>query len=105
MKAKPKFKRQQPLKKLKNSWRKPRGKHSKMRKGIKGKPRLVKIGYKSPTTDKEMLIVRNKDEIEKIDTKKFKSVIISKTVGKKKRIEILKTAEEMGIEVLNKGKI
>jgi large subunit ribosomal protein L32e len=101
----PKFKRQQPLKRLKDSWRKPRGKDSKMRKGIKGKPKMPKIGYKSPAKPKDAIVVRNKADIEKLDSKKFKSVIISRTVGKRKRIEIVESAEKAGIEVLNKGKI
>lgn len=104
MKAKPKFKRQQPLKKLKGSWRKPRGKHSKMRKGIKGKPSLVKIGYKKSRTTKAVPVVRNKTDVIELGTKKAASVLISRTVGRKKRLEILKAAEEAGIEVLNKGR-
>lgn len=101
----PKFKRQQPLKRLKDTWRRPRGKDSKMRKGIKGKPKMPKIGYKSSQVSKTVPIIRNKNDVNNLDTKTVKEIIISKTVGKKKRMEIIEIVEGRGIKVLNKGKL
>jgi len=44
---KPKFKRQESWRyiRVKSSWRKPKGKSSRMRRRIKGWPKLVSVGY------------------------------------------------------------
>jgi large subunit ribosomal protein L32e len=103
---KPKFKRQQSyLKKLDDKWRKPKGKDSKMRKGIRGKGKKVKIGYGSPKAEKEKLPVKVRistpKELENIDPK-TQVVIIASSVGKKKRLEIMKIAEEREIKIVTK---
>lgn len=108
-KEKPKWKRQQHyLKRLKNVWRKPRGTHSKMRKKIKGRPKLPNIGYKSPEEIRGLypsgyrpILVHNPAQLEKIDPEK-EAAIIGGTVGRKKRMLILKKAEDKGIRILNK---
>ncbi len=92
---------------VKESWRRPRGQTNKVRKEYKGKIAKVKIGYKAdaelrflhPSGYKEVLI-HNLKELEKVDPK-TQAVRIASTVGKKKRLEIIKKAEELGIKVLN----
>jgi len=90
-----------------DSWRRPRGIHNKMRKRKKGRPPLVEVGYGSPREVKGLLgngkrpvIIHNVEELEKIDKEKEIAVIAS-TVGKRKRLEIIKRAQELGIEIYN----
>jgi len=110
-KKKPKFLRQnwQALKTLTHvKWRRPRGMHSKLRRKEKGKGFSPKPGYRAPVVLrglhpsglKEVLVANVKD-LQKIDAKK-EAAKIRGVVGRKKRIEILKKAEEMKIRMLNK---
>jgi len=106
---KPRFKRQELWAQatLKDTWRKPKGRHSKMRKHERGRGRLPKPGYGSPAAmrglDRQGFLpvrVFNPKELEKLNPEKDKAVIAS-VVGRKKRLEILKKAEEKGIAVAN----
>jgi len=108
-KKKPKFIRQDAHKKkrLGKKWRRPKGLQSKIRLGIKGYRRGVSAGYGSPTKvkglDRSGLIIRHVSalkDIEQIDEKQ-EGVIIAKSVGIKKRLDLLKMALEKGINVLN----
>jgi large subunit ribosomal protein L32e len=91
----------------KAKWRRPRGLHAKLRVREKSKGKLPSPGYGKPkefrylhpSGFKEVLIF-NAKELEKIDPK-TQAVRISHSVGKKKRAEILKRAEELKIKVLN----
>jgi len=106
----PQFRRHEATKhhkKLSESWRKPRGKHSKMRARKKGKPCSVSIGYKSPEpvrgltrAGKKRIRVFNVSDLKTVDAKSEQAVIAS-GVGRKKRLEIMKTAEELKIRVAN----
>jgi large subunit ribosomal protein L32e len=78
-------------------WRKPRGRHNKIREGVKGKQRKVKIGFKTSEKIKAILI-RNMREAEKIT--KGQIVIIAK-LGGRKRKDIEKKIAEMGGKILN----
>lgn len=97
----------QKYKRIKPSWRRPRGLHSKIRIRAKGKFKMPSIGYRRskqlrylhPSGFREVL-VSNLRDIEKIDPEK-EAVRISSSVGRKKRAEILKKAEELKIKVLN----
>lgn len=96
--------------KLKNridSWRKPKGKHNKMRIRKKGKPPLVEVGYGSPrkvkgllSNGKKPILVHNPEELEKIN-KESEVAVIASTVGKRKRLQIINRAQELGIEIYN----
>jgi len=93
--------------KLKPNWRKPKGIDNKMRLQLKGWPPIVKVGYRSPRTDrglhptgKREILVHNVDELSGIDPAK-QAVRIARTVGLKKRLEILNEARRIGIRVLN----
>ncbi len=106
---KPKFRRQEwhRYKRLGEKWRRPKGRHSKMRRKLKGKPKMPNPGYRSPKKVRglhpsgyEEVLVYNPKDLEKIDPERQAARIASR-VGKRKRREILKKAEELGIVVLN----
>ena len=97
-------------KKLDESWRKPRGKDNKARLQIKGKPPLVKVGYRTPRkirylhpSGKEEVLVHRVEDLFNIDPL-TQVVRIGRTVGVRKRLEILRFAEKFGIRVLNPGR-
>lgn len=106
----PKFIRQESwrYKRVKPNWRRPRGIDSKMRLKKKGKPPLVSIGYRGPRavrglhpTGFEEVLVHNPKELETIDPSR-QAVRIASAVGRRKRIEIIEKADELGIVVLNR---
>ena len=106
---KPKFRRHESwrYKRLKESWRKPRGLDNKMRLNAKGWPKAVNIGYGGPRIArglhpsgyKEML-VHTPDEVAEINPK-TQAIRIAHTVGTRKRIQIASLAREREIHVLN----
>jgi len=107
-KKKPKFKRQfegnKERTKLKDVWRKPKGRHSKQRLEKKHTSPVVKIGY--GTAKKIRFLRRGLREIrvstpkdlDKVDPKK-EMIIIASSVGLKKKLEIMKKAEEKKIKI------
>ena len=106
---KPKFRRwlSQSIKRLKPAWRKQRGIHGKIAARMRGKIRMPSIGYGAPKKLKYLhpsgwreVLVSNVGDLQKVDPK-IQAVKISHSVGKKKRQEILKKAEELKIKVLN----
>ena len=112
-KRRPKFVRQESWRydRLAENWRKPKGKDNKMRKQKSGMPAIVKIGYRGPRAARGLHpsgytdnVVHNTAELARLDPKKD-AARISHTVGKKKRIEIINKAVELGIKVLNTGKL
>lgn len=105
----PSFTRQDAHKKRRvpTSWRRPRGTHSKQRKGIKGKGATVQAGYRSPTTVRgrhpsgfEEVHVHTPDDLDDVDPER-EAVRIGSTVGARKRERIEGLAEDRGIRVLN----
>ncbi|NIA10641.1 MAG: 50S ribosomal protein L32e [Nitrospiraceae bacterium] len=110
-KKKPKFVRQQwyQFKRLKVKWVKPRGRHSKLRKGLRYRTPVAKIGYGTPKKIRalhpsgfEEIMVYNVGDVEGVNPEK-EAIRISGRVGGRKRSEIVKKADEMGIRVLNRG--
>ena len=108
---KPKFRRQQEYlyKRIKDTWRRPRGRHSKQRKGKHYRPPCPKIGYGVPKKVRGLhpsgfaeVLVHNVKDIEGINPE-TQAVRIARTVGGRKRIAIIETADEAGIRVLNRG--
>ena len=108
-KAKPRFKRQelgrQPL--LKDTWRRPRGRHSKLRIREKARGKRPSIGFRSPKAVHGLnrkgfreVIVSNPSQLENINPRE-EMIIISGTVGKKKRFEIMEAANKRDLKVTN----
>ena len=95
------------LKRVKSPWRRPKGINSKIAQKKKGKLPMPTIGYGAPKKMKYLhpsglreVLVNNVDDLMKANAGK-EAVKIASAVGKKKRSEILKKAEEMKIKVLN----
>jgi large subunit ribosomal protein L32e len=114
-KKKPRFMRQElpKLKRLKDKWRRPRGIDSKKQDGRRGKGELPKIGYKKPVPVREIhpsgfypVLVHNSKELALINPEED-AAIIAKVVGRKKRNEIIKSANTLKVTILNprKGEI
>ena len=90
-------------------WRKPKGNDNKSRLQLKGYPPIVKVGYRTPKEVRNLhpsglqpVIVHNVKELEEVDKNKH-IVYIASSVGKRKRAEILKRAQELGVRVANGG--
>ncbi|HKZ45412.1 MAG TPA: 50S ribosomal protein L32e [archaeon] len=108
-KKRPKFLRfgAKAYKRLGKKWRRARGYHSKQRRHEKSKGSIPSPSYGAqkelrflhPSGFKEVLVFNMKD-LGKIDPKK-EAARLSHSIGKKKRVEIVKKAEEMKIKVLN----
>jgi len=95
------------FKKLGDKWRRPRGKDSKVRIGMKEKPPRVKVGYRKPRTIRGFhpsgyreVLVSSPSQLNDVNPE-AEAVRISSSVGKRKRAEILSKAKELGIRVLN----
>ena len=93
--------------KLKETWRKPRGIDSKLRLNLSGKTRKPSKGYRSPESVRglsrnglKQVLVYNIEQLNKIDNK-TEGIIIAAAVGTKKKILIVKKAQEMNVTILN----
>ncbi|HEX16936.1 MAG TPA: 50S ribosomal protein L32e, partial [Thermoplasmatales archaeon] len=109
----PEFLRQEwfRYKRVGECWRRPKGLHSKMRKGLKYRPPRVKIGYRGPRLARglhpsgfEEVMVYRVEDLDRINPER-QAIRIGGTVGVRKRIDIVKKADEMGIRVLNRGEL
>ena|SRR3989344_2959047 len=85
-------------------WKRPKGRHSKMRKRRVSYPRVVVVGYK---TSKKLsgringlypVLIHNTKELLKVG--KDEAAIIAK-VGAKNKLNIIKLAQEKDIKILN----
>lgn len=106
---KKKFKRQNShkMKRVPESWRKPRGIHSPMRQKRKHAPKMPNVGFRSPEETRglhpsglEDVLVHNTDDLEELDAEEH-AVRIATGVGGRKREQIADRAEERGLTVLN----
>lgn len=106
---KPQFRRQLGKRygRLHGKWRSPKGMTSKLRRKEKSHGHSPSIGYGAPKNLRFLhpsgfkeILVHNVHELENLD--KQTAARISTSVGKKKRNEILKKAEELKIKILNK---
>lgn len=106
---KPAFKRQEGWRhaKLKDSWRSPKGRHSKLRLREKARGSVVSIGYGSPRDVQGVnrlgyreVRVSTPSEIESLNPRE-EMIVISASVGRRKREDILKLAAEKKIHVAN----
>lgn len=110
---KPEFKRQgeKNVKRLGRKWRAPKGNQSKLRMHKISRGFIPNTGYGSPKSVRNLhpsgfedVLVCNKSQLEKMDPQK-QACRIASSVGKKKKIDIMKKAGEMKIKVLNPCKI
>lgn len=106
-KRKPVFRRQEYFKhaRLSKVWRKAKGRHSKLRRGERGRGRRPSPGYGSPKAARGLarsglrpVLVANVSEISRLDPK-TQSAIIKSAVGKKKRTDMQRLAKEKGIRL------
>ncbi len=90
--------------KKKQVWRHPNGRHNKMRKKKKSYPKVVETGYKKDKRirgtieQKKPILIKN---IKDLEILKENQIAIIGNIGKKKKIEILKTAKEKNIKLHN----
>ena len=88
-------------------WRGAKGVHSKLRRQRKGHPAIPTVGYMAPRKtvgmidNKTPMLVHNIAELEMLN--KAANIAIIARIGAKKKIEVLKRADELGIKVLNVG--
>jgi large subunit ribosomal protein L32e len=86
------------------TWKKPKGRDNKMREKRKGYPAVVSIGYRSDKKsrgtikEKTPVSIMNINDLKKIGKE---NIGVVGNVGKKKKIEIVKKAKEMKIELKN----
>lgn len=106
---KPAFDREDSYKRkeVSTSWRKPRGSQSKMRRKEKGYNKSPNMGYRSPNSVRGLspegllpVLVNTISMLESIDKEK-EGVVIAATVGTRKKVEIVKKAKELGLNILN----
>lgn len=107
--SRPRFQRQESwrYKRIKDSWRRPRGVDSKMRLRVKGWPKRVSVEYRGPRSTRGLhpsglrdVVVHNLSELRRLNPEKD-AARIGHTVGRRKRIALLTRARELGIRVLN----
>jgi large subunit ribosomal protein L32e len=112
-KKKPDFSRHESfaLSKLGNKWRRPKGDKNSQRKCFRGRATNVSIGFGSAKSVRGLnkfgmkeVLIHNISELEGLDPK-INSAVIGATVGKKKRMDILKAAGEKNIRVENKPRV
>ncbi len=105
----PLFRRQEwfRYKKLGEAWRKPKGKHSKLREHRKYRPPVVDSGFRGPRAVRYLhpsgyrdVLVHNEKELEKLDPS-LDAIRIGASVGMRKREIIEKRAMELGFKILN----
>jgi len=89
------------------SWRRPKGNDNKIRLEIKGYPKRVKVGYGKPRlvrnlhpTGFKLVIVHRPEDVDKVDPTR-EAIVIGRTVGLRKRVEIVRRAIERGVRVIN----
>lgn len=87
-------------------WRKPKGRHNKMREHRFGYPRMPTIGHKNDKTERGKiggLVPIRVENMKELSKATKKNIIILARVGAKKKMEIMKKANEMGIPIQNVG--
>ncbi len=90
--------------KKKQKWKKPTGRHNKMREKRRGYPPVVSVGYSSDKKEKGLIggkipvIIRSINDLKRMGENE--TAIIG-NIGKKKKLEIVRIAEEKKIKILN----
>ncbi|MRG76622.1 MAG: 50S ribosomal protein L32e [ANME-2 cluster archaeon] len=94
-------------KRLKNTWRRPKGLHNKKRRHILGKGEMARVGYGSPVAVKGLhpsgfqdVLMSRVQDLDELDPS-TQAVRIARTVGQRKRMDIVKKARSLGLKILN----
>jgi len=87
------------LKRVSASWRKPRGTDNKVRYGFRGYVNRVRVGYGTPSKS-NIVLVSNLGELEKL-TGSDATIIFSSTLGKRKKLDLIKKADELNLKIKN----
>jgi len=89
------------------SWRRPRGLQSKQRRHYGYRPRIVRVGYRSPARVRGLVpsgfrpvIVRTEEDLSRLNAK-LEAAVIARTVGTRRRLVLEESARRLGIRVLN----
>jgi large subunit ribosomal protein L32e len=87
-------------------WRRPRGKSNKIRLGRAGNPVGVSVGFKTPRKEAGRifgLIPKLVHNIKELESLTKENVAILARVGARKKLEIIKKADELKIRITNLG--
>ena len=94
-------------KRLKNYWRRPKGLHNKKRRYILGKGKMARVGFGSPVAVKGLhpsgfqdVLMSRVQDLDELDPG-TQAVRIARTVGQRKRMEIVNKARSLGLKILN----
>lgn len=107
-KKKPDFLRQEAhkKKKLAKNWRRAKGLDSKMRRGLRGYRSLPKVGYASPKKVRGLTkdglkerVVETLNDLKNVASDEL--IILSRRLGLRKKVLLLKEIEKTGLEVGN----
>lgn len=80
-------------------WRKPKGRDNKLRDKRRGYGPTVSIGYRQKESERgNFLVVRNIPEL--LKASRGQEIVLGK-IGKRKKIELVKKAGEMGVIIIN----
>jgi large subunit ribosomal protein L32e len=89
------------------AWRRPRGLQSKQRRHYGYRPRIVRVGYRSPARVRGRvpsgflpILVRTTAELARLDAA-TEAAVIARTVGTRRRLVLEEEAQKLGIRVLN----
>lgn len=89
---------------IKQKWRTPRGKHSKLRLNKAGHRKKPSQGFRAPKKERylhpsgfKIHLIHNLQELSRAQ----KAVVISSKLGLKKKLELLTKAKELNLQVLN----
>jgi large subunit ribosomal protein L32e len=107
--GRPEFHRQESWRylRIQDRWRKPKGIDSKMRKMIKGWPKIVKVGFRGPVVARGIhpsgfrdILVNTVKDLDGLNPERD-AVRLATRLGARKRKEILDRADDLGLKVLN----
>ncbi len=89
------------------AWRRPRGLQSKQRRHYGYRPKVVRVGYRSPARVRGLVpsgfrpvIVHTASDLAKMNAR-LEAAIIARTVGTRRRLVLEEAARKLGIHVLN----